>query len=107
MGEIAGAGRNAGEQQKLPAPGEPERALVRELDEVVQEADGAAAERDEEDGQPGDLEVGEREERDRSRQQDEDAARGRCSSLDDVPLGSVFADLLAELLPAEKVDEAR
>ena len=37
--EVAGDGGDAGEQQQLPAPGEPERALVRELDEVVEEAD--------------------------------------------------------------------
>ena len=105
--EVARARGDTGEQQQLPAARQTERALVRELDEVVEEADRAAAERDEEHGQPRQLVLREREERDRRRNEDEDAARRRRALLDDVPLGPLLADLLAELLSAEEVDEAR
>ena len=37
--------RDAREQDELPAAGQTERPLVRELDEVVEEADRAAGER--------------------------------------------------------------
>src|SRR6266536_311289 len=107
MREVAGTGGDADKQQELPAPGEPERALVRELDEVVQEADGAAAEGDEEHRQPRDLVLREGDERDRRREQDEDAARGRCAPFDDVPCRPLLANLLAELLAAQELDEAR
>src|SRR5207253_937022 len=95
--QVTGAGRDGCKQQQLPAPREPQRALVRELDEIVEKADRAAAECDEEDRQAGELVLREREKRKRRREQDEDAPRCRGSLLGDMPLRALLADLLAKL----------
>ena len=79
VGDDADDHCNHHEQQHLPAAGEPERAPVRELDEVVEEADRAARERREEHRQPLQGVVRDREKRERRREQDHQAAhRGRA-----------------------------
>src|SRR5205809_7713267 len=80
---------------------------MRELDEVVEETDRAAGDGDEEHGQTGHLVPGEHEERQRGRDDDQNPAGSRRALFFDVPLGSFLADLLAELLAPEEIDEAR
>ena len=95
----------AGEEQELPAAVEPQRPAVTHLEPVVDEADRPAGERDEEDRQTGLRVFREREEWDRHREQDQQAAHRRCALLQ-VVLGRQFrADVLAELVPAQEVDE--
>jgi hypothetical protein len=59
---------------------------VRELDEVVEEADRPARERREEHGQGLEAEVADRQEGDRRREQDQQAAHRRRPLLGDVVL---------------------
>src|SRR5262249_5739996 len=63
--------------------------------------------RDEDHRQAGQLVLREREERDRRREQDEDPAGGRRPLLRHVRSGPLLADLLAELLAPQELDEAR
>src|SRR5205807_7040097 len=84
-----------------------ERALVRQLDEVVEEADRAAREGDEEHRQRGHLVLAHREERDRGGDEDEQPAHHRRPLLVDVVLGPLLADVLPELVPAQELDELR
>src|SRR5438552_17675446 len=78
-----------------------------ELDEVVEEADRTAAERDEEHRQCGDLVLRDGEEGDRGDDQDQEATHRRRSLLDLVTLGPFCPDVLAELVAAEELDELR
>src|SRR3954467_8184595 len=80
---------------------------MRELDEVVQEADQAARQRHEDDDQPRQLVFREQKERERGSEQDQNAAGGRRSALLDVVRRTFLADLLPELLAAEKRDKTR
>ena len=96
----------ADEQQQLPAAREAERAPVAELDEVVEEADRAAAERDAEDRERRDRVVAEEQERDDG-----------TDSISSPPIVGVpcftcgrralLADVLPELAVAQEVDELR
>src|SRR5688500_15442689 len=97
--------RDQCEPDELPATGEAERAPAGDLGPVVDEADRRAAERDEErgDGRHGPL--GEEQERDRHRDHDQEAPHSRRPLLHDVALRSLLADLLAELVLAQEVDE--
>ena len=88
-------------------PEEPERAAVRELDEVVEEADRAARERGEEHGQPLQRVVRDRQEREGRREQDHEAAHRGRARLRQVMLGSLLADVLPEFVLAQEGDEAR
>ena len=80
---------------------------MRELDEVVEEADRAAGERREEHGQPLQRVVRDRQERDGRGEEDQQAAHRRRPLLGQVVLGAVLADVLAELVPAQELDELR
>ena len=99
--------RDTGEQHELPAAGETERPLVRELDEVVEESDRAAGERGEDDGQRLQPEVAHRQEGDRRRAENQQPAHRRRALLGHVVLRAFLADVLAELVLAEKLDEPR
>src|SRR5438105_3652201 len=103
----ADADRDRAEQEKLPAAVQPQRAFVRELDEVVEEADGAAAERDEEDRERRHGVAAEGEEADAGGDQDQEPAHRRRPLLGDVVLGTLLADVLAELLAPQERDELR
>ena len=81
------------EQQELPTAVQAERAPVRELDDVVEEADRGAAERDEEDEQRVRRVVRERKEGDGERGEDGEPAERRRARLDDVVLGPLLADV--------------
>src|SRR5581483_2247016 len=80
---------------------------VRELHEVVEEADRAAPERGEEHRQPLQRVARDREEADRRREQDQQAAHRRRAGLREVVLRAFFADVLAELVAPQERDEAR
>ena len=80
---------------------------MRQLDEVVEEADRAARERREQHGQPLQREVRRRKERERRREQDHQPAHRRRARLRRVMLGQVLADVLPELVLAQERDEAR
>ena len=95
------------EQDQLPAAVQAQRAAVRQLDEVVEEADRAAGERHEQDGQRRHGVAAEGEEPDRGREQDQQSAHRRRALLGDVVLGAFLADVLAELLAAQEADELR
>ena len=103
----ADADRDQGEPEQLPAPAQPERAPVRELDEVVEEPDRAAAEGDEEDGERRNLVLRHREKRPGGDDEDQEAAHRRGSLLDAVSLRQLLADVLAELVLAQEGDELR
>ncbi len=105
-GEADGNGDQR-EQQHLPAPGQTQRPLVAQLDEVVEEADRAARKRRAEDRQPAQRVVAERQERYGRRHDDQEAAHRRRSLLDRVALGSFRANVLPELVPAQEGDEGR
>ena len=78
-----------------------------QLDEVVEEPDRPAGDRREEDGQPGDRVAAEHEERGRRGDDDQQPTHRRRPLLDDVPLRALLANELAELLPAQVLDESR
>ncbi len=98
--------RDQREQEHLPAAAQPERPAVGQLDEVVEEPDGSAPERDEEDRQRRDLVLRHREEGGRRNDEHEQPAHGRRPLLDLVRRGPLLADVLAELVPAQERDEA-
>src|SRR3954447_7332119 len=100
------ADRDRTQEQELPAAVQPERALVCQLDVVVEEPDRAAGECHEEHGQGGNRVLARREESEAARHQDEEAAEGRRPLLNDVPLGTFLADLLSELVASQERDEA-
>src|SRR4051794_24767006 len=100
-------GGDQGEREHLPAPTEAERPPVAQLRVVVGEPDRAAGERRAEDRQRGEREVAERQEGDRRREQDQDAAQCGRALLLAVPLRSLLADVLAELVPPQERDEGR
>src|SRR5205814_1429159 len=93
------------QHEHLPATAETERALVPELDEVIEEAHAAAGERSAENRQRGRREVRQRQEGDRGRGQDQKAAHRRRPLLRDVVLRTLGADVLAELVPAQERNE--
>src|SRR5215211_502042 len=95
------------EQEQLPAAGEAERATMRQLDEVVREADRGAGERDAEDRQRRQRVLAHHEEADRGRDHDQHAAQHRRPLLDHVVLRALFPDRLPEFVPAQEPDEAR
>src|SRR5262249_17833075 len=97
--------RDYGEEKELPAPGQAERSLVRQLDEVVQESDRTAGESGEEHGQGLESVVADRQEGDRRGEQDEEPAHRRRTLLGHVVLRPLLPDLLPELVAAEEVDE--
>ena len=99
--------RDREQEQHLPARVQPERAAVAELEPVVEEADRAAGERRAEDRQRRQRVVARREERDRRREHDQQAAHRRRALLGRVVLRALLADVLAELVPAQEVDERR
>jgi hypothetical protein len=107
IGDDADDHRDQDEQQHLPAAREPERAAMRQLDEVVEEADRAAGERREEHRQALQGEVGGREERNRRREQDHQPAHRRRARLRGVVFGQILTDVLPELVLAEERNEAR
>src|ERR1700693_3305881 len=78
---------------------------MRELDEVVQKTDRPARERCEQHGQPLQRVVADRQERDRRREQDHQAAHRRRALLGDVVLGPLLPDVLPELVLPQKRDE--
>src|SRR5437868_421094 len=78
-----------------------------ELDEVVEEAHRAAAERHEQNGERGNLVLGDREERHGRGDEDEQTAHRRRALLAAVRLGAFFPDVLAELIRAQEADEPR
>src|SRR5947209_18724397 len=80
---------------------------MRELDEVVEEADRAAGERREQNGEPAQRVVRQRQEGDGRRKQDEQAAHRRRPLLRSVMLGAILANVRAELVAAQELDEAR
>src|SRR5204863_8843549 len=84
-----------------------ERPPMRELDEVVEEADRTAGQGREQDGQGLEPEVANRQEGDRRREQDHQAAHCRSALLDEVALRHLLPDLLAELVAAKELDELR
>ena len=92
-------------QQQLVARRQPERALAHDLDVVVDEADEGAAEGRDHDRESGHREVAEDEERHDHGQPDEAAAHGRRAGLGLVVLGALLADVLAELVAAQPLDE--
>ena len=96
-----------GEQEQLPPSREAQRAAMAQLDVVVEEADRAAADGQEENGQRRQREPGEREEGQQRAEEDQQAAHHRRALLDDVPGRAFLADLLAELVPAQELDELR
>ena len=95
------------EEDELPPRVEAERALVRQLDEVVEKADRAAGEGDEEHRQRRHLVLAHGEEGDRRRHEHEEAADCRRPLLLDMPLRPLLADVLAELVPPQELDELR
>src|ERR671934_1563868 len=95
------------EQQQLPASSKAERTTVRHLDEVVQEADGPTAERDEQNRQGRHLVLANREERDCRDDEDEQPTHRRCSLLAAMRFRPLLADVLAELVLAQERNEAR
>ena len=107
LGSDAHADGDQAQQQQLPPAVEAERATVCELDEVVEEADCAAPEGDEEHRQRGHRVGAEREEGDRGGEQDQQPAHHRRALLGEVVLGPLFPDVLAELVAAQELDELR
>src|SRR5438128_1786120 len=96
-----------GEEDELPATAQAERPAVRQLDEVVEEADRAAAERDEQDGEGRHLVLADGEKRDGGDDEDQQAAHRRRALLGAVMLRPLGTDVLAERVAAQKVDEPR
>ena len=80
---------------------------MRQLDEVVEEADGATRQSGEEHGQGLEPEVADRQKRDSRREQDQQPAHRGDALLREVVLRTLFPDLLAELVAAEELDEPR
>ena len=78
---------------------------MRDLDVVVDEPDRPARERDEEDGQPLGCVLAQDQERNRGREDEQDAAHGRRPLLDQVSRGAVLANVLAVLPRAEEGDQ--
>ena len=107
IGGEADADGDQREQEHLPAAPKAERAAVRELDEVVEEPDRAAAERDEEHGQRRHLVLREGEERGGGDDEDQETAHRGRPLLHTMSLGAFFADVLSELVPAQELDELR
>ena len=99
--------RDPGEEDELPPTLEPERAAMAKLDVVVEEADRATGDGQEENGQCRQREAREREEGKQCAEQDQQAAHHRCPLLDAVTGRAFLADLLAELVPAQELDELR
>src|SRR5918999_2088864 len=99
--------RDEGEERQLPAAREAERAAVAGLDEIVDEADQAAGGGGEEEGQRRRRGAGEGEEGERGRDQDQHASHHGRASLGPVALRPLLADLLADLAPAQELDELR
>ena len=94
-------------EDELPARREAERAALDDLDEVVGEADRRAAERDAEHGQALRVAVGEHQVGDADRGEDDQPAHRRRAGLGVVLLGALLADVLAELLDPQVLDELR
>jgi len=99
--------RDGGEEEQLPAARQAERPAVPELDEVVDETDPGATDRDEEDRQRIGRVAAQRQERDRHREHDQEAPHGRGPLLHHVLLRPLLPDLLPELVPAQEGDELR
>ena len=95
------------QQDQLPPAAQAERPAVGQLDEVVEETDRAAAERDEQHRQRRHLVLRHREEGDRRDDEDQQPAHRRRPLLDLVSLGALFANVLPELVATEEVDELR
>src|SRR5919197_949292 len=103
----ANADRDRAQQEQLPAAVQPERALVRQLDHVVEEPDRAAPERDEEHRERRHGVAAEREEADAGGEQNQEPAHRRRPLLGDVVFWPLLSDLLAVLLAPEVGDELR
>ena len=88
-------------------PLRPSERRWRRLDVVVEEADRAACDRQEEDGQRRQRVLREREERQHGAEHDQQAAHHRRSLLDEVAGRPLLADRLAELVAAQELDELR
>ena len=86
--------RDLGEQ--LVSGPEPERAALRDLDEVVGEADRRAAERDAEHRQARGVAFGEHQIGDGDREEEDQPAHRRRPGLRVMLLRALLADLLAE-----------
>ena len=99
--------RDPGEQKQFPSALEAERATVAKLDEVVQEPDRAASDGHEQDGQRGERELRQRQEGQCRAEQDQQAAHHRRALLDDMTDGAFLADLRAQLVAAQELDELR
>ena len=100
--------RDRGEQEQLPPALEPERAAVAELDEVVEEADRAAARTvRKRTVSAGSVNLESARNGSERAEQDQQAAHHRRSLLDHVAGRAVLADRLAELVPAQELDELR
>jgi hypothetical protein len=93
------------QEQHLPACVQPERAAVPELEPVVEEPDRTARVRGAEDRERRHGVDARGEERDRRREHDQEPAHRRRALLDRVVLRALLADLLAELVAAQEVDE--
>src|SRR5215218_5649874 len=97
--------RDRHRDQQLPAPAHAERAPLDELHVVVGEAERGACERDSHHADRARVEVGQQQERDRDRGEDDDPAHRRRAGLGVVLLRAFLADPLAELAPAQELDE--
>src|SRR6266566_6604938 len=80
---------------------------MRQLGEIVEKADRAARERREEDRESAQRVVRDRQERNGRGEEDEEPAHRRRPLLAHVMLGSVLADVLAERVAAQELDEPR
>ena len=102
--------------EELRAGAQAEAALVADLDEVVEEADDAEADHQEQQQHAGRVRAAAAVDRDRQvgrgvagdrRPDDRDAAHRRRAALDQVALRAVHPDLLAEAAAAEVGDDER
>ena len=100
--------RDDREQHELRARAQAERAALDDLHVVVDEADQRAGEHRAEDADRAPVGPGgeDRERRDDGDHHD-DAAHRRRPRLAEMPLRPVVADVLAELAPADELDELR
>src|SRR5262249_39449581 len=106
VSDVGDDGGDPSEHRELPATLKAERAAMRELCEVVEEADDGAAERDEEDKERIRGVVVERQKRDHPGREEQKSAHRRRALLGDVVLWPLGPDLLPVLPHAQETDEA-
>ena len=92
---------------ELRARRETQRAALDDLQEVVGESEARREHRDAEHGHARRIAVREDEERDADRGEDDQPAHRRSPGLGVVLLGALLADVLAELLQPQVLDELR